>query len=199
MSCPSRRADGRVQLNAISVIPISVLVSNNFERIVAQVTDYQINTEREAVDVTELGDAFRQQYSSLISGSGQLSCFFEYDARECDPFCGGCDDYELPMYMNQLVLRTQIGSEFHAKLTVIGRGEKPHGNDQDFDDEVWYEFDALITNVAMSFAPTQTLKSTISFITTGEIRLRTKYVSNYILQEQTQMIASSLRLIRMVS
>ena len=74
---------GRVPLHEITEsIPIRIRVENNFSRIVAQVTDFEINTEREAVDVTELGDAFRKQYSSLISGSGRLSCFFEYEATD---------------------------------------------------------------------------------------------------------------------
>ena len=178
--------NGRVPLIAHnSVIPVRITVENNIERIVAQITDYEINTEREAVDVTELGDSFRQQYNSLISGSGQLSCFFEYDARDCDPALGGENcNFELPIYMNQLILRNRIGSKFHAKLTVIGRGVKPNGRPEDFDDEVWYEFDGIVTNVAMAFAPGETLKSTISFITTGEIKLRVRTITNYILQEQ---------------
>jgi len=178
--------NGRVPLVAHDhVIPVKITVDNNYERIVAQVTEYEINTEREAVDVTELGDSFRQQYNSLISGSGQLSCFFDYDARDCDPALGGENcDLELPIYMNQLILRNQIGSKFHAKATVIGRGNKPHGRPEDFDDEVWYEFDGVVTNVAMAFVPGETLKSTISFITTGQIKLRVRTITNYILQEQ---------------
>ena len=35
----------------------------------------------------------------------------------------------------------------------------------------------------MGFEPTQPVRTTIQFVTTGEIRLRTKTVSNYVLQE----------------
>ena len=78
----------------------------------------------------------------------------------CDPqLSGECDEYELPIYTNQLILRSRIGSEFHARLTVIGRGYKPYDDGSSYDDEVWYEFDGIITNVAMSFAPDGNAKS----------------------------------------
>ena len=176
---------GRVALNAISRdIPIEVEVRNNNFRIMAQVKSFELNTEREAVDVTTLSDEFRQQYSGLISGSGSLNCFFEYETRDCDPLtCSSTDFLELPIYMNQLILRTRLGSEFHAKFTLIGRGPKPYGRREDEDDEVWYEFDARITNVGMQFEPTQPIQSTINFVTTGEIQLRTRFVTNYLLQQ----------------
>ena len=178
---------GRVDLLRPSrVIPISVAVSNNFERIIAQITDFEINTEREAVDVTELGDSFRQQYSGLISGSGRLTCFFEYERRLCDNLSGASPgSLEMPVYMNQLILRSKIGSEFFARLTLVGRGEKPGAYRADFDDEVWYELEGVITNVAMAFEPTQPIRCTINYITTGAVHLKTQTVTNYILQEQS--------------
>lgn len=176
---------GRIPLNDPGrSIPIEVEVRNNNFRILAQVRSFELNTEREVVDVTVLSDEFRRQYSGLISGSGQLNCFFEYERRDCDPISEGSAGYtELPVYMNQLILRTRLGSEFHAKLTLIGNGPKPYGRKEDNDDEIWYEFDARITNVGMQFEPTQPIQSTISFVTTGEIKLRTRYVTNYLLQE----------------
>lgn len=181
----SGEVNGRVNLLPLNrVLPISVAVSNNFERILAQVTSFEINTDREAVDVTELGDSFRQQYSSLISGSGQLTCFFDYERRFCDDFVGNQQQMEMPIYMNQLLLRSQIGSEFFAKLTLIGTGAKPGGRTEDFDDEVWYELEGLITNVGMVFEPTQLIRCTISYVTTGEIKLKVRATTNYILQEQ---------------
>jgi len=90
----------------------------------------------------------------------------------------------MPIYLNQLLLRTKIGSEFWAKVTLVGRGLKPGGKREDFDDEVWYEFYARITNVGMVFTPGEPIESTIEFVTTGEIALRTRFVSNYLLQEQ---------------
>jgi len=166
-------------------IPVSVTVRNNVERIVGQVTDFTLNTSREAVDVTELGDEFRQQYSALISGSGQLNCFFDYERRMCDNLSEASSNViEMPIYMHQLLLRTRLGSSFRSKLTLVCRGPKPGSFQEDLDDEVWYEFDGLVTNVAIAFEPTQPVRTTVDFVTTGEVKLRTRMISNYIVQEQ---------------
>jgi hypothetical protein len=178
---------GRIPLQTITRdIPIEVRVVNLIDRIVGQVTDFELNTSREAVDVTELGEEFRQQHATLISGSGQLSCFFDYERRLCGDECAGTDKgmVEMPIYFHQLLLRTQLGSGFWARLTLARRGAKVGGGADDFDDEIWYEFDALVTNVGIAFNPTQPVKTTVQFITAGEIRLRTRMVTNYILQEQ---------------
>ena len=182
----SGEVQGRVDLLTPSrTIPISIVVQNNFERIVAQVTSFEVNSEREAVDVTGLGDSFRQQYSGLISGSGQLTCFFEYERRMCDNLSEASGGrLEMPVYMNQLILRSRIGSEFYAKLSLVSRGLKPGGRRDDLDDEVWYELKGVMTSVAMAFEPTQPLRCTMNFVTTGEVKLKTRAVSNYILQEQ---------------
>ena len=167
-------------------VPISIQVRNNNERVLGQVTNYELNTERDVIDTTALSDEFRRNYSGLISGGGRITCFFDYERRDGDPLIKGesAGVVEMPIYMNQLLLRTRIGSEFFAKLTLVGRGFKPGGKRDDFDDEVWYEFDARITNVAMAFVPDEPIETTIDFVTTGEIRLRTRYVTNYLLQEQ---------------
>lgn len=182
----SGERDGRVDLlTPDRSIPVSVTVRNNVERIVGQVTDFTLNTSREAVDVTELGDEFRQQYSALISGSGQLNCFFDYERRMCDNLSEASSNViEMPIYMHQLLLRTRLGSSFRSKLTLVCRGPKPGSFQEDLDDEVWYEFDGLVTNVAIAFEPTQPVRTTVDFVTTGEVKLRTRMISNYIVQEQ---------------
>ena len=181
----SGEASNRAPLQAISRdIPVAVKVINNLDRLVGQITEFELNTSREAVDVSELGDEFRQQHATMISGSGQLTCFFDYERRMCDNLSSTAEGYiEMPIYLNQLLLRTQLGSGFWARFVLVGRGDKPGGRAEDVDDEVWYEFNALVTNVGMGFEPTQPVRTTIQFVTTGEIRLRTKTVSNYVLQE----------------
>jgi len=167
-------------------VPIEIKVRNNNERILGQVSRYELNTERDVVDTTALSDEFRRNYSGLISGSGRIICVFDYEIRTGDPLFGSQSSglMEVPLYINQLLLRTRIGSEFWAKLTIVGRGIKPYGTPADNDDEVWYEFDARITSVGMSFESGEAIESTIDFVTTGEIKLRTRYVSNYLVQEQ---------------
>jgi hypothetical protein len=187
----SGEVSGRINLvDAGRTVPISVKVRNNNERILGQVKEFELNTEREAIDTTALSDEFRKQYSGIISGSGRITCFFDYERRDCDPMTTGQSTgvMEMPVYVHQLILRTRLGSEFSAKLTLVGRGPKPGGRRADNDDELWYEFDARLTNVGLAFDPTQPIESTIEFVTTGEIKLRTRYVSNYLMQENTDRI-----------
>jgi len=171
-------------------IPISINVRNNNERILGQVISYEVNTQRESIDSTALSDEFRREYSGLISGSGRITCFFDYERRPNDPQIRGesSNVVEMPIYLNQLLLRTKVGSEFWAKVTLVGRGAKPGGRAEDVNDEVWYEFYARITNAGLSFSAGEPIESTIEFVTTGHIELRTKTVSNYLLQEDTDRI-----------
>jgi len=182
----SGEVSGRIDLvDAGRSVPISVKVRNNNERILSQIRSFEINTERDTVDISVLSDEFKRQYSGLISGSGRITCLFDYERKDCDPaYNGSAGIVEVPIYMNQLMLRTRLGSEFWAKVTLIGRGPKPYGSNRDYDDEIWYEFNARITNIAMNFEPGQPIESTIEYVTTGEIKLRTRYVSNYLLQEE---------------
>lgn len=179
--------EGRISLTTPSrTIPLSITVRNSQTRILGQVTSFEVNTERSAVDVTALAEDFRQQYSALVSGSGRIECLFDYERR---PYFDnaqtviGATFVEMPIYLNQLVLRTKLGSEFFAKLTLVGRGPKPYGRYEDTDDEVYYEINGVITNVAMAFEPTEPIRTTIEYVTTGPIRLRTKMISNNLLQE----------------
>jgi len=64
---------GLISLAAIARdIPIRVTVRDRDKRLLASITDYELNTNRETVDITALSDQYRQQYSSLISGSGRI-------------------------------------------------------------------------------------------------------------------------------
>lgn len=176
---------GRVDLLAPNrVLQLRFRVLNSTERILGQVTSFEFNTERNAVDVTSLSEDFRQQYSGLISGSGRIECFFDYQRASLDPLMrGSAGDYEIPRYMNELVLRTRHGSEFKARLYLVARGPKPTLGAKDTDDEVFYDITAVITNIGMSFSPDEPVSATIDFITTGKINFRVIAVSNYLLQE----------------
>lgn len=167
-------------------VPISIEIRNSNERMLGQVRSYELNTERDVIDATALSDEFKRSYSGLISGSGRIVCFFDYERRSGD--LSMQSGVEMPIYLNQLILRTRTGSELWAKLTLVARGYKPGASADDFDDEVWYEFNGRITNVGMSFTPEEPIEATIDFVTTGEIKLRTRYVTNYLLQEQGDRI-----------
>jgi len=144
-------------------IPIEVKVENASYRVVAQVNSFEINTERETVDTTTLSDEFRQRVNTLISGSGRISAFWEYT---------GDTTNELPNYMMELALRTQVGSNFEGRFYLKVKDYNPSGVAARSNDEIWYQVDGIITAAAVQFAPDNTVQITADFITTGEIQLR---------------------------
>ena len=177
---------GRNSLDTISAdVPIRVTLQDAEYRVLGQVTNFELNTERESVDTTSLSDDFRRNVSGLISGSGRLTAFFDYEYREGDTRYGGSPiaTTEAPIFINQLVLRTTTGSTFEAKFTLIGTGPKPAGDATDVDDQVWYEVVGRVTNAGVEFSPTEPIRVTMDFVTTGPIQLKTQFVSNYLLQE----------------
>lgn len=160
---------GLVPLNAIARdIPIRVTVRDRDRRLLACITEYELNTNRETVDITALSDQYRQQYSSLITGSGRLTAQWDY-VNEAGS--------EPVNYLMQLVLRTEIGSAFHAKFYIKSANTDAAGGSftaTQFNDALWWEFDALVTSSATSFAPGDIIVSIIDFIATGAIKLRAR-------------------------
>ena len=172
---------GVITLAAIARdIPISVIVRDRDSRIVGEVTDYELNTNREVVDISVLGDEYRQQYSSLISGSGRLTAHWDYTNNK---------GQESVNYLMQLVLRTEIGSLFHGKFYI--KAEDTTAQTGSFEasqinDSLWWEFDALVTAAAVSFTPDNIIVGSIDFVATGPIKLRASTrVDRYLLQEDT--------------
>jgi len=170
-------------VNITTDIPISVTVKDSAGRILGSIVDYELNTSREAIDVTVLSDTYREQYSSLITGSGQLTAQWDYKNQAAE---------ETVNYLMQLVLRTEIGGIFGARFYIKSEGTTPSAgkfSQTQVNDSLWWEFDALITNSATSFTPDQIIVSTISFVTTGSIRLRAQTtVSSKLLQEDSGFI-----------
>ena len=171
---------GRVPLVAITRnIPIAVKIADTQSRLLANVTEYELNTNRETVDITTLSDEHRQQHSSLITGSGRLTAHWDYaTAYEQEPV----------HYLMQLVLRTEVGSAFRGKFFIkYGNTTPLVGDCRDatrIDDALWWEFDALVTASAVSFAPGQVVTGAIDFVATGPIRLHAQTQQNrFLLQE----------------
>lgn len=157
-----------------SDIPISVKVENATTRLLGAVTSYEINTNREAVDVTALSEEFRSQYSGLMSGSGTISCHWDYLDTAA----------ESGNYLLQLILRTEVGSEFDAELFVKTENYSPTGQQNELNDRIYYSISGIITNAAVAFQPGSIVEVTADFITTGPIRLRTGVGQiDYLLQE----------------
>jgi hypothetical protein len=160
---------GLIPLVAIARnIPISVTVRDRDTRLLASITDYELNTNRETVDITSLSDQYRQQYSSLITGSGRITAQWDYVNNKNE---------EPVNYLMQLVLRTEIGSGFHAKFYIKSQNTDAAGGQffgRQTNDSLWWEFDALVTSSATSFAPGDVIVSTIDFVATGPIKLRAR-------------------------
>jgi hypothetical protein len=160
-------------------IPIRVEVENSDYRVLAQVNGFELNTERETVDTTALSDEFRTRISTLMSGSGRMSCFWEYT---------GDSDKELPNYLVELSLRTKVGSRFKARFYIKTTGNTS-GNANTANDEIFYEFTGVLTSCAVSFSPSETVQIQADFISTGAIQLRMDLgVTSKLLQENTDDI-----------
>ena len=144
-------------------LPIRVKVENAEYKVLAQVNGFELNTERETVDTTTLSDEFRNRISTLMSGSGRMSAFWEYT---------GNTSQELPNYLVELSLRTRVGSQFKARFYIKRTNHNPGGVAANDNDEVFYEFTGVLTGCAVQFAPDNTVQVQADFISTGAIQLR---------------------------
>ena len=144
-------------------IPIKVVVQNSEYRVLGRVQSYELNTERETVDVTALSDEFRNRIGTLMSGSGRMACEWEYT---------GDTAKELPNYLLELVLRTKVGSTFKGRFYIKTSGYNPANHSGASNDAVWYEVSGVLTACAVQFTPNQMVQITADFITTSKIEIR---------------------------
>ena len=144
-------------------IPIKVVVQNSDYRVLGRVQSYELNTERETVDVTTLSDEFRNRIGTLMSGSGRMACEWEYT---------GDTAKELPNYLLELVLRTKVGSTFKGRFYIKTSGYNPANHSDASNDAVWYEVSGVLTACAVQFTPNQMVQITADFITTSKIEIR---------------------------
>jgi hypothetical protein len=157
-----------ITLDAIATdIPIRVVVANAVPRILGCITSYELNTSRESIDITALSDEFRSQWSSLMSGSGRISCQWDYQDHS------GTTNQEVAHYLLQLALRTEVGSEFAAQLYLKKPGYNPSGDLGSSDDSIYYSVNGIITGSAVQFAPGTIVEMTADYVTTGPVRLLT--------------------------
>ena len=177
-----------VQTNALTLVSPSatkdILIKTRNERYrhVAGVKDFEMTTTREQVDLTNLGDEFRNQYEAgLISGQGSMSCIWEhsYDTGTRENEYGS--DPEFPFYLAQLIVRTQQGSDFDGLFYIYRDSSDSRKN-------VYYEANCIITNVAVSVAAAEVIETRIEFVTNGQVRLKTGDTPGYLLQESTDRI-----------
>jgi hypothetical protein len=149
-----------------AAVAVSCKILNSVPRVLGQIVKFELSTDREAVDTTGLGDEFRNQYSTLITGSGSIECIFDYAVA---------GETEIAVYLHNLLLRQQFGSDFKANLYILGEGQAQGVNAGN--DSVWYEINGVMTQAAISCAAGDIIGSTFTFVTTGEIKLRVQTVT----------------------
>ena len=161
---------------------ITIKTRNERYRHVANVRDFEMTTSREQVDLTNLGDEFRNQYEAgLISGQGTMTCIWEHSYYDSDRKNEYGAESEFPFYLAQLIVRTQQGSDFDGLFYIYRDGNNAKNN-------VFYEANCIITNVAVSVTPAEVIETRVEFITNGVIRLKTGDIPGYLLQEDTYRI-----------
>ena len=166
-----------VALAAINtVIDITVEVQNAVPRLLAQVTSFELNTERETVDTTSLSDEFRTRINTLMSGSGRISGLWEYTGNTAN---------ELPHCLLELALRTKVGSQFKGKFYLKTAGYNPSADTARTDDEVYYECTGVLTSCALQFSPDSVVRITADFITTSTIQIRMEIDPGGMIEQET--------------
>ena len=157
-----------------AAIPLTVQIYGSVERVLGDVRSFSFNTDRESLETTTMSDRFKRMYSAgLISGSGSIDCIFNTSNSGL---------VENPLLMLQLINRTEIGSEFDCYLQLTEDDNYPDAQD------IYYEFQAMVTRTGIEVATDQTINCAIDFVTTGEIKLLIGEPSGYILKEDTDRI-----------
>ena len=177
-----------LQANAITLVAPSsakdvlVTTKNDNFRHLAKVRDFEMTTSREQVDLTNLGDEFRNQYEAgLISGQGSMNCIWEHSYESEDRANNYGADPEFPFYLAQLVVRTQQGSDFDGVFYIYRDNNNAKNN-------VYYEANCIITNVAVTVSASEIIETRIEFITNGAIALKIGDTPGVLLQEDTDRI-----------
>ena len=176
-------AVGGTKANALSlVVPssnqqISIKARNTTYRPLARIEEYEFTTQRDQIEISQLGDVFKRQFDNgMIQGQGSMTCFWEHRYVATDP------DYstgqEFSSYLARLILRVQQGSDFFGRFFLYRESAASANN-------AWYECEAQITSCSVSIPNVGIIKTQINFITTGEFTLQVGATPGYILQEST--------------
>lgn len=165
--------------------PIRVQLKNNARRILGEVTDYELNTNRETADVTSLGEVFRQRISTLITGSGSCTAFWNYEAFATENRNINGYSNEVSHYLHQLVLRQDLGASFRARFYLKTRLTQPYtaGVPGPNTDQIFYDLTGVITDVGVAFNADEPVRSRINFVTTGELALLSEPAANLVLNQ----------------
>lgn len=170
----TRSAEFTVVQFAGANIPVTYGIRDISYNTVGNVVNYQLNTDRDALDATTLSDKFRNQYAAgLISGSGTIDCLFDYTTK---------GEQETPLLMLQLIQRLDIGSEFDCAFYLTDADVDPTVQ------TVFYQATAMVTRSGVEVSADQAIRCAIDFVTTGEIRLLVGRPADYILKEDNDRV-----------
>lgn len=168
---------------------LRIQTRNNTYNYVGKIEGYEITTERETVDITQLGHEFKKRYEAgLISGQGQLNCKFEFRReRPCvsSPEPAGL---EYSIYLAQLCIRLTQGADFLGRFFIYDP-ETDDDSDSRFNQQaVWYEAKCLVSNCIVTVNSGQIVETTINFVTTGQIKLLTGAPPSLLLTESGTLL-----------
>ena len=159
---------------------ILIRTRNTRFRPFAKITEFEITTSRDTVDITNLGEEFRNQYENgLISGQGTIQTIWQHRN-----FQGDTIDFaspEFPVYLSQLLVRVQQGADFEGRFYVY------HDPSQTTN-SVWYQSMCVVTNVAISVPASGLVEARIEFITNSDIRLHNGVPPSFLLLESSDKI-----------
>ena len=179
-------AIGGTTANALALVApseqqsLSITVSNTSYKPLARVEEYEFTTQRDQVEINQLGDTFKRQYDSgLISGQGSMTCYWEhrYVASDHDY----STDQEFSSYLARLILRVQQGADFFGRFFLYRESVTSVNN-------AWYECDAQITSCSITVPNVGIIKTNIDFVTSGEFQLKIGSTPAHLLQENTDFI-----------
>jgi len=159
---------------------ILIRTRNTRFRPLAKITEFEITTTRDTVDVTNLGEEFRRQYENgLISGQGTIQTIWQHRNFQNDTT--DFSSPEFPVYLSQLLVRMQQGADFEGRFYVY------HDPSQSTN-SVWYQSMCVVTNVAVSVPVSGLVEARIEFVTNGEIRLHNGVPPSFLLLENSDKI-----------
>ena len=159
-------------------------VMQSDDRCLARTQSWTLNTNRDVADITSLGEGFAKNQATMVSGSGDIDCFFDVVPDGCN---GDVGTEELSHYLHRLALRLEIGSTFTGIFIVKHAGARPlmSYDDRVKERELFYKCNCVITEVGIEVNTEDEIHSEISFVTTDQIQMLFDYPSYYLLQETT--------------
>ena len=163
---------------------LSLRVLQGDDRCLGRTVSWTLNTNRDVADITSLGEGFQKQMATLVSGSGDIDCFFDVLPSTCH---GDSGNEELSHYLHRLSLRLEIGSTFSGIFLIKQTGCNPLFNESEVvrRRELFYACDCVITEVGVEVNTEDQIHSQINFVTTGEIQMLYTFPTAYLLQETT--------------